>query len=153
MMTGIGMRSYKPVVFTLATLSIVPLLFATYLSLAHESFLGKSGITLFATYGAIVLSFLGGASWGRVIEQPEYKNGKKLLISAYFTMSAAWVSLLFITPELSVAFLLLGLITIFWVEVRWLKQPNTDKSYHFSLHFGLTSLASILHLLVLYPHY
>ena len=147
------MSSYKPVVFTLATLSILPLLFATYLSLAHQSFLGKSGITLFATYGAIILSFLGGGIWGQVIQQPESNNGKKLLLSAYLIMTAAWVSLLFITPELSVAFLLLGLITVFWVEVRWLKQLNKDKSYHFSLRFGLTSVASILHLLVLYPHY
>lgn len=147
------MLSYKPVVFTLAILSILPLFFTTYLSLTHKMFLDTSGITLFAMYGAIVLSFLCGVIWGQVIEQPENNNGKKLLISSYLIMSAAWIALLFKTPELSVVFLLLGLITIFWVEVHWLKPENSEKSYHFSLHFCLTTVASILHLLVLYPSY
>lgn len=147
------MRSYKPVMATLAVLGIFPFLFATYLSLVNGSFLGKSGVTLFATYAAVILSFVGGTMWGRLIELPESRNGAKLLICSFVTVFCAWISLLLKTPELSVVLLLLSLITIFWVDARWLKQANNAKPYYTSLNFGLTSVTSIMHLLVLYPHY
>lgn len=147
------MRSYKPVVAIIAVLGILPFLFTTYLSLANESFLGKSGVTLFATYAAVVLSFLGGTLWGRLLELPESNHGSKLLICSFITVFCAWISLLLKTPELSVVLLLLSLITIFWVDARWLKQANKQKPYYTSLNFGLTSATSIMHLLVLYPHY
>jgi hypothetical protein len=147
------MRSYKPVMATLAVLGIFPFLFATYLSLVNGSFLGKSGVTLFATYAAVILSFVGGTMWGRLIELPESRNGAKLLICSFVTVFFAWVSLLLKTPELSVVLLLLSLITIFWIDARWLKHANNAKPYYTSLNFGLTSVTSIMHLLVLYPHY
>ncbi|WP_418138336.1 hypothetical protein AB8616_13030 [Marinomonas sp. RS-M-Aa-14] len=75
------MRSYKPVVMTVATLSILPFVLATYFSLANTSLFGKAGVTLFATYGAVVLSLLSGIIWGRIIELPESKHGRKLLVS------------------------------------------------------------------------
>ncbi|RCX00929.1 DUF3429 domain-containing protein [Marinomonas foliarum] len=146
------MRFYKSVVVTLATLSIVPFILATYLNLSHSTLFGKTGVTIFATYGAIILSFLSGIIWGRVIEQPESGAGKILLISSNIVLLSAWCSLLLSTPELSVVLLLLGFITIFWLEARWLKPSYVNKAY-LTLHFGITSLVCIMHLLVLYPHY
>ncbi|NVK72799.1 hypothetical protein C0J08_04150 [Marinomonas sp. CT5] len=147
------MRSYKAVVSALAILGIFPFLFATYLNLANDTFLGKSGVTLFAAYGAVILSFLGGTIWGRLIELPESRNGAKLLICSFVMVFLAWFSLLLKTPELSVVLLLLSLISIFWIDARWLKQANNQKPFYTSLNFGLTSATSIMHLLVLYPHY
>lgn len=147
------MRSYKPIVATLAVLGIIPFLFTTYLSLTNGSFLGKSGVTLFASYAAVMISFIGGTMWGRLIELPESRTGAKLLICSFIAVFFAWVSLLLKTPELSVVLLLLSLITIFWVDARWLKQSNNAKPYYTSLNFSLTSVISIMHLLVLYPHY
>lgn len=147
------MRSYKPVVATLAILGIFPFIFTTYLSLTNGSFLGKSGVTLFATYSAVIVSFIGGTMWGRLIELPHSCNGAKLLFCSFATLFCAWISLLLKTPELSVVLLLLSLITIFWVDARWLKQANNAKPYYTSLNFGLTSVTSIMHLLALYPHY
>jgi|GEM_PF-1451998 len=146
------MRPYKPVVMTIATLSILPFVLATYFSLANTDFLGKAGVTLFATYGAVVLSLLSGIIWGRIIELPESKHGRKLLVSCNVILLSAWVSLLMNTPELSVALLLLGFVSIYWVEARWLKPSNANKPY-MSMHFGLTTVVCIMHLLVLYPHY
>ncbi|WP_421855861.1 DUF3429 domain-containing protein [Marinomonas sp.] len=147
------MRSYKPVVATLSILALLPFIFTTYLSLTNSSFMGRSGITLFATYGAIIISFIAGSIWGRVLEQVEHSNGTKLLVFGLITLFASWVSLLLKIPELSVVMLLLSLITIFWVEARWLKQPNDEKKHYATLNFSLTSMISIMHLLVLYPHY
>jgi len=146
------MRSYKPLVVALATLNILPFILATYLSLTNSTFFGKTGVTLFAIYGAIILSFISGIIWGRVIELSENSNGKILLISCNIILLAAWGSLLMNTPELSVVLLLLGFVSIFWVEARWLKPSSANKPY-LSMNFGLTSVVCIMHLLVLYPHY
>lgn len=146
------MRSYKPVVMTVATLSIFPFVLATYFSLANTPLFGKTGVTLFATYGAVVLSLLSGIIWGRVIELPENLHGRKLLICCNLLLLTAWGSLLMNTPELSVVLLLLGFVSIYWVEARWLKPSNAHKPY-LSMHFSLTSVVCIMHLLVLYPHY
>lgn len=146
------MRSYQPVVITLATLSILPFLLATYLNLANDTLFGKTGVTFFATYGAIILSFISGVLWGRVIEQPEHNTGKTLLISSNIILLSAWCSLLMNTPELSVVLLLLGFISLYWIEARWLKPTKTIKPY-LSMNFGLTSIVCVMHLLVLYPHY
>jgi hypothetical protein len=149
---GNFMRSYKLLATTLATLSIIPFVLTTYLSLSNHALLGKTGVTLFAIYSGLSLSFISGIIWGRVIELPESANGKRLLISCYILISSAWCALLMNTPELSVVLLLLGFISIYWVENRWLKQSNANKPF-LPLHFGLTTTICIMHLLVLYPRY
>ncbi|WP_328796801.1 DUF3429 domain-containing protein [Marinomonas profundi] len=127
--------------------------------MSQSTLYGTAGITLFATYAAITLSFISGIIWGKVLEQEQCNNGKKLLLACNMVLLVAWITLLINAPELSIALLLLGFISIFWVEARWLKPSNNNKpsndnkSYYLSMHFGLTSLVCSMHLLVLYPHY
>ena len=149
---GNNMRFYKPVVVTLAALSIIPFTLATYLNFSNNTLAGYTGVTIFATYGAVILSFLSGVIWGRVIEQPENGAGKLLLVSSNIVLLSAWCSLLLKTPELSIVLLLLGFISLFWLEARWVKPSYVNKAYA-TLHFSLTSIVCVMHLLVLYPHY
>ncbi|RDL44299.1 hypothetical protein DN730_07795 [Marinomonas piezotolerans] len=108
---------------------------------------------LFISYGAIILSFLGGAIWGQVLEQPFQTKGRLLLICSNLIALVAWVGLLTNQPQLSLLVLLLGYVSLFWVEARWLKMVRTDTSYYPGMRFVLTVSVCSMHLLMLYPRY
>lgn len=143
----------RPLIILLSIFSFLPFILATGLSITGVTFLGKTGIELFVLYSAIILSFLSGMTWGQILESPVKKSGRKILISGSLLTFAAWFSLLLDIPELSIAILLLGFVSIFWVEARWLKLLSIPQSYYSRMRFTLTALVCTLHLFVLFPYH
>jgi hypothetical protein len=145
--------SASSLTLTLATLGIIPFVFATYLSWSNDVFLDKSGLDLFITYSAIILSFMAGTLWGQRIHKDSNTLSKYVLISSNVIALGAWFSLLIDVPVLSIALLFLGFISIFWVEAKSLKQSEYSDSRYLNMRLLLTLFVCVLHLLVLYPHH
>lgn len=136
----------------LAVLGVIPFVFATYLSWSGQVFFEKSGLNLFITYSAIILSFMGGTLWGQFIHKNIDALSRYVLISSNFLAIGAWFSLLIYVPVLSIGLLFLGFISTFWVEVRALKHNESTNARYLNLRFIVTIIVCVLHLLVLYPH-
>jgi len=145
--------SDSPMTLTLAVLGIIPFAFATYLSWVHQTFFEKSGLYLFASYSAIILSFLAGTLWGQLIHKDNTLFSKSLLIGSNIITLGAWCSLLLDASTLSISLLFLGFISIFWLEARALKLVKETPTSYINMRFSITAVVCILHLLVLYPHY
>ncbi len=147
--------SASPYTFILGTMGLVPFLFATYLSWTNQTFFDRSGLYLFITYGAIILSFLSGSLWGQFVHRESSPLSMYLLISSNVVAVAAWFSLLLDIQVLSIALLFLGFISTFWGEARFAfaKQTHAENSPYLTMRFVLTLVVCVLHLLVFYPSY
>ncbi|MBJ7537228.1 DUF3429 domain-containing protein [Marinomonas transparens] len=148
------MRTYsQPLVIILGVLGMIPFVFSAYLSLTAKTFLDVSGTHLFTTYSALILSYLSGMLWGQVIHKEKSTSGSYLLICSNVLSYGAWASLIINVPELSIALLLLGFISVFWVDARWIKFKGNSHTRYTNMRFLLTIFVCVLHLLVLFPHY
>ncbi|MBR7889059.1 DUF3429 domain-containing protein [Marinomonas sp. A79] len=144
-------NSYLTII--LGVLGIIPFAAATYISWNNHTFLGFSGFTLFSTYSAVILSFLSGALWGQLIHKDISPLGRFLFISSNVLALAAWASLLIHIPSLSIALLLLGFMSVFWVEARTLVLIRSPNARYLNMRFVITIIVCVLHLAMLYPHY
>lgn len=106
--------SASPYTMILGAMGLIPFVFATYLSWTNATFFDRSGLYLFITYGAIILSFLSGTLWGQFVHKESSPVSKYLLISSNVVAVAAWFSLLLDIQVLSIALLFLGFISTFW---------------------------------------
>lgn len=136
----------------LSVLGIIPFAFATYLSWTDQTFFNESGAYLFTTYSAIILSFLSGTLWGQCINKRISTMSQYLLISSNVIALGAWCSLLLDVSPLSIALLLLGFISLFWAELRSLREEDNGHSRYLNMRFGITLIVCVLHLFMLYPH-
>ena len=142
--------SSRPVILTLGFLGLIPFIGSTlayFLDLTN----GINIQAIFITYSAVILSFLCGAIWGQVLEQPAQAKGKPLLVCSNIIALIAWLGLLLEQPHLSLLALLGGYVSVFWLEVRWLRQLRADTSYYPNMRFILTVIVCAMHLLMLYP--
>lgn len=142
--------SSRPVILTLGFLGLIPFIGSTLIHLIGLTS-GFDVQTIFITYSAVILSFLCGAIWGQVLEQPTQAKGKTLLVCSNIVALVAWLGLLLEQPHLSLLTLLGGYVSVFWLEVRWLKQLRADNSYYPNMRFMLTVIVCATHLLMLYP--
>ncbi|BFM50762.1 DUF3429 domain-containing protein [Marinomonas sp. THO17] len=145
--------SASPYTMILGAMGLIPFVFATYLSWTDTTLFDRSGLYLFITYGAIILSFLSGTLWGQFIHKESSLVSKYLLISSNVVAVAAWFSLLLDIQVLSIALLFLGFISTFWGEARFAREADTEVSPYLTLRFVLTMIVCVLHLLVFYPSY
>ena len=148
--------SASPYTMILGAMGLIPFVFATYLSWTNATFFDRSGLYLFITYGAIILSFLSGTLWGQFVHKESSPVSKYLLISSNVVAVAAWFSLLLDIQVLSIALLFLGFISTFWGEARFARQVESaalPASPYLTMRFVLTLIVCVLHLLVFYPSY
>ncbi|MBM6551431.1 DUF3429 domain-containing protein [Marinomonas ostreistagni] len=143
--------SSRPIIMTLGYLGLVPFIASTVIHLTGWMRTELEPQTVFITYSAIILSFLCGALWGQVIEQPMQPRGRTLLVCSNIVALVAWLGLLIQQPHMSLLALFCGYVSVFWLEVRWLKQLRADNSYYPSMRFALTTIVCSMHLLMLYP--
>ncbi|RUM51317.1 MAG: hypothetical protein DSY86_06270 [Marinomonas sp.] len=146
-------NSSSTLIKTLGFLGLIPFLISTiafHFDFYHYGFHAQS---VFIAYSAVILSFLSGAIWGQVLEQPYQAKGKLLLIASNVVAVGGWVGLIIQQPHLSLLLLLCGYISLFWLEVRWLKAIRIDQSFYPNLRFILTILVCAMHLLMLYPKF
>lgn len=147
------MRSSFIPVLLFSLFGVVPFLIWTLFAMTDTHLFGYSGIQLFASYGAIVLSFFNGLVFGQVLENQPRHYSRRLMTLANIIALIAWITLLIGVPVLSVAILLLGFISTFWLEGRWLKVLFDHSSSYSKIRFSLITVICVLHILVLFPQY
>lgn len=145
--------SYTFLTTLLGVLGVIPFAAATYINWQNDSFFGWTGYEIFSTYSAMILSFLSGALWGQLVHKDVSAFGKWLLISTNIIALAAWLALLMHTAALAIALLLLGFMSIFWLEIRSIKLIQPSNPGYLNMRSAITIVVCILHLLMLYPHY
>lgn len=107
---------------------------------------------LFASYSAIILSFLGGVLWGRSLALDESRLGRKLLLLSNGIALLAWFGLLagpgYFT--LTLLALMLGYVVVFSAEQRLARTIDDELlAPYMRMRFFLTNLVLAAHLLVL----
>lgn len=138
-------------VLLLGLFSLFPFLILTIVSLTGSHIMGYSGIELFASYGAVVLSFVNGMISGQVLENTIQKYSRRTMFLNNILMLVAWGTLFMKVPELSICVLLLGFITTFWLDGRWLRLVANSYKKYSRIRFRITTVLCVLHLLVLFP--
>ena len=137
--------------YRLGYLGLIPFLFSVYLVVANLSLFNQTGMFWFVSYSAIILSFLGGALWGRAIQIESESTSAKLLMLSNAVAIAAWGCLLLGDFKIAALSLLtIGYATLLIVEYFGDQKVFTDvdKGY-VKMRVNLTSLVIIAHLIVL----
>jgi len=132
---------------------VLPFVIWTLFAITGTSLMGYSGVQLFASYGAIILSFFNGVVFGQVIENPQRTYSRRVMLFSHLISLLAWGTLLMGVPTLAVVVLLLGFISTFWLEIRCLKLLFAHSDGHSRTRFVLITIVCVLHILVLFPHY
>lgn len=104
-------------------------------------------VQAFISYSAIILSFVAGTLWGRVISLYAIDNGANLLVLSNLYALLAWVSLLIAMPSIGLIALAFGYFSLLGVEKSCQNLPN-NASYR-QMRVRLTSVALLTHLLML----
>ncbi|GAA5215039.1 DUF3429 domain-containing protein [Corallincola platygyrae] len=102
---------------TLGYAGLLPFSFGLLMMMFELTVLGITGITLFTSYSAIILSFLSGALWGRVIHLSEesFERPTILVFSNLFAL-LAWLGLLAGQGYITLWILLIGYLLVITVE-------------------------------------
>lgn len=72
----------------------------------------SASISLFLTYSAVILSFLGGIHWGFALQQPEWANTRRISLSMLPSLTA-WLALA-LSPQVAIV-LLLVTYSLWWI--------------------------------------
>jgi len=86
--------------------------------------IGVSGPTLLLTYGAVILSFLGGIRWGVAMQHGQLINNWTVVAWAMVPSLLAWTAIL-VSPKIGLPVLATGLILQFVVDFRSTKTQIT----------------------------
>lgn len=140
-------------VFLFSFFSLLPFMAWTIVAMTNSSVLGYSGIQLFASYAAIMLSFLNGIISGQILSRPLKRYSRRIMAGCHAITLLAWITILMGVPTLAVVILLLGYISAFWLEARFLKLLFSTTSGHSKIRFSLVTVICVLHVIVIFPQY
>ena len=134
----------------LAYLGLLPFVAGALMDLVGWSLPGLPSFIIFATYSAIILSFLGGTLWGQVL--PQIESRVALLIVSNVAALLAWAGLLliFLLGKFALVLLLLGYLLVLLFEV--IHKDSLSGVIHWkylTLRIRVTAAVVILHVLVL----
>ncbi len=150
---------------TLGLLGFLPFAAGAWLIVSGDSFLSIDPRSLFSSYSAIILSFLGGVLWGRglTLAQTGLRNCL-LLLSNIFAL-IAWFTLLLAAPGsgLTLIVLMLGYVAVYGAERSLGKltfqdqdstasEPGSRSESMAERHAAYTRLRSLLTSLVVGAH-
>ncbi len=121
---------------------VIPFLALTVVVvLGFELFIGRE-VSFLLTYGAVILSFLGGIIWGQILSSFSLKSEKvglqKYLLISILPALISWVSLL-IEPRFGLILLGICFGCLFFVDKK-LKIININPVWYFKLRRILTIL-------------
>ncbi len=148
--------STKPLITFLGIAGLLPFLAALLATLAN-TILGYIALSMdpnliFVFYSSVILSFLCGALWGRLLNQDYSLKMATLLIVTNLLALASWLSLLIFNEYqiLSLALLSLAYLLVFILEAieADLLYRKVYRGY-LKLRFGLTSSVLAMHLIML----
>lgn len=131
---------------TLGYLGLVPFIAAVFLSFGHGTVFGLTGWDYFLTYSAIILSFMSGTLWGKVVSARDEGGTQWALIFSNAFALMAWFALLWEAPLGALVILLFGYIFLWIVE----RNPAVGESGYCPVTYDrmrhkLTVIVSVLH--------
>lgn len=141
------------IINSLGYAGLIPFLAAAWAVLGERTLFQLSPALIFLTYSAIILSFLGGALWGKARELADGFLSVGLLLLSNAIALAAWLMLL-----LGEAFIMFGLLIALigyatlcvaeWFSASEVLGAVGDSYLPFRL--TLTSIVCFAHVIVIY---
>ncbi len=141
------MKSEKTIWLGLGYSGLLPFIITTVMSWAGWVTPWLDPEFAFISYSAIILSFLAGTLWGRVLSLYASNNIGNLLILSNLYALLAWFSLLLSVPAVGLVTLSFGYFSLLRFEKRC-QNLHVDQEYH-RMRVRLTSVALLSHLLML----
>ena len=140
--------NFKSVTSSLGYCGLIPIVAGVALTWWNFETSFFDGPTLFVGYSALILCFLAGAIWGRVLSGVSSRRGSLMLIGSNVIVIIAWLALL-ISSEffaLGILILSLGYVAILVGEVRFAKELMSGVTLDYlQLRFTLTILICLGH--------
>jgi hypothetical protein len=114
-------------VLWLGALGLLPFVAASLLAVIAPS-IKETAVAALIAYGAVILSFLGGALWGLIIGRADADRMGGLLILSVVPSLIGWVSLL-LPPVMALVLLALSSGCWFVVDTRMAKEKIAPPWY------------------------
>ncbi|WP_144391877.1 DUF3429 domain-containing protein [Pleionea sediminis] len=134
----------------LGWLGVLPFIISVWYTFQQSSFLGFYPPFVFLVYSGTILAFLSGALWGRIYEQENRTQRKRLLLMSNCFALLAFVGVLLSNLYIPMALAALG--SGFWLIWRLeVLSFNSDwtSEWYLDLRKQLTYTVVVLHLLEL----
>ncbi|MCK8046367.1 DUF3429 domain-containing protein [Shewanella sp. 1CM18E] len=141
------MKSTQQIWTWLGYAGLLPFIITTLMIWTGWSLPWLEPVQAFISYSAIILSFLAGTLWGRVLSLYSVDNVANLLILSNLYALLAWVSLLISMPAVGLIALAFGYFSLLGVEKSCQNLPN-NTSYR-QMRVRLTFVALLTHLMML----
>ena len=141
-------------IYTLGFLGLVPFIVSSLAELMQVgSIFGFRPLNLLITYGAIILTFLGGVLWGRALHRAESEPINALLVLSNAFAILAWLTLLLDSSAWSLGLQMAGFATLLFFEQK-LARSSAMTSYmgYYRIRLILTSAVIVCELLVFGNH-
>ncbi|MCK7460370.1 DUF3429 domain-containing protein [Idiomarina aminovorans] len=141
-------------IYILGFLGLVPFLASSLAALMHTgAFWGIQPLEFLITYGAIILSFLGGILWGRALHRAESEKTMGLLLFSNVFALLAWFTILIHAPAWSLGLQMAGFALVLYIEQK-LARSSAMTSYmgYYRIRVLLTTAAIVCQLLVFGNH-
>lgn len=141
--------NFRTVTKSLGYVGLTPIVVSILLTWRNAEFISFDGPTLFAGYSALILCFLAGAIWGRVLSGASSREGSLILVGTNAVVVMAGTALLvsskfFIT---GILILSLGYAAILAGEFRSARTLMTGVTLDYlQLRFILTILIGLGHI-------
>ena len=104
---------------------------------------------IFVGYSVVILAFLSGSLWGKVLDQADSIPSKVILVTSNLIALLGWASIGLSNYSLVIATLGLGYILILSLEYRFAGLLFGDISHtYFKLRFKLTGIVLLIHVLM-----
>lgn len=141
------------IVIALGYLGVIPFVVAALFALFDLSLLGFDPRQVFIAYSAVILSFLGGIMWGRVLGLPDHRAVRCLLLLSNAIALTGFAALLLAAGAAylyALPLLMCGYVITLVVERLAYQRLLADvqRSY-FPMRVVLTTVVVIMHIMVL----
>ncbi|MCP1338231.1 DUF3429 domain-containing protein [Idiomarina sp. M1R2S28] len=141
-------------IYTLGFLGLIPFLASSLAALMHTgTWWGISPLEFLITYGAVILSFLGGTLWGRALHRAESEKTTGLLLLSNAFALAAWFTILINAAAWSLGMQMVGFALVLYFEQK-LARSSAMTSYmgYYRIRVLLTTIVIVCQLLVFGNH-
>ena len=139
-------------IYSLGLAGLIPFFGAAAAEYAGWSIVGINPQTVFLSYSAIILSFMGGTLWGKSRELPNSKLSAALLIFSNALTLLAWLMLLlgthYYATGLSIAILAFtALYIVEWTNAKHLFEAEANA--YLKLRLFLSTTVCLCHVVML----
>lgn len=125
-----SMNAVPRLPLVLGALGLLPFVFLSAGTLFAEDPLRTSLVLALATYGAIILSFLGGIQWGMAIQDGGAPNtGRHVLPLSVLPSLGGWAALLLLPHHTGLLVLAAGYLLVLAMDIRLSSKGHAPEWY------------------------